>query len=210
MQVDERNLVDAGDSEDLSYEDRIQMYWMENKGFVIGCITLLALLVIGFNGMKMVVAHTQAKIQDEYARSVQNGTLESFAQEHSGKSLGSLAALQVADTAYTENNYSKAADFYTLALEYSGNDILKGRASLGRAFATFYGGDNEQGLAQLRSITADNSLPQTIRSEAAYHLAVDADVSGDKEAFHSYANQIIDTANAGQWLQRIQIYQQSR
>ena len=29
--VDERNLVDVQESEEISVEDRITMYWMENK-----------------------------------------------------------------------------------------------------------------------------------------------------------------------------------
>jgi len=207
MQVDERNLVDADESEDLSFEDRAHVYWMENKGFITGCIILLALLIIGFNGMKMYVAYSEEKIQDAYAEALANEALDGFAKEHSDKSLGALAALEVADSAYTAEEYGKAIEFYAIAEGATGNDILLGRARLGLAFATFYNGSADEGLAQLRAVAADNSLPSAARNEAAYHLAVDANVAGDTDAYESYAEQITSSASAGQWQQRMQMYQ---
>ncbi|MEC8220025.1 MAG: hypothetical protein VX014_05295, partial [Verrucomicrobiota bacterium] len=45
--VDERNLVDIQASKEISVEDSISIYWMENKKFISSCIFLLALLIIG-------------------------------------------------------------------------------------------------------------------------------------------------------------------
>lgn len=210
MQVDERNIIDTEESEELSFEDRIHMYWMDNKGFITGCITLLALLIIGYNGMKIYVAYAEDKIQAAYAEATANGALEVFAKEYSDKPLGGVAALSVADAAYTSGEHAGAAEYYALAQNAVESDILKGRANIGLAFATYYNGDAEKGMALLRSVAADSSLPGPIRAEAAYHLAVEADVAGDDKAFESYAAQIAASETASQWKQRMQVYQRQR
>ncbi|MGB0743132.1 MAG: tetratricopeptide repeat protein [Opitutales bacterium] len=210
QQVDERNLIDAEDSEELSFEDRIHMYWMENKAFISGCITVLALLIIGFNGMKMYVSYSEGAIQSAYTAAKANETLPAFAKEYSDKPLGGLAALRVADEAYSSEDYATAAEYYAIALAAVSNDILMGRAKLGLAFATFHNGSPDEGLAQLRATAADSTLPGPIRTEAAYHLAVEADVSGDTASFESYAEQVASSATAGQWQQRMQMYQMQR
>lgn len=210
QQVDERHLIDTEESEDISFEDRIHLYWMENKGFISGCVLVLALAIIGFNGMKIYVSHAESEIQSAYAEAMAGGNLEAFARDYSNKALGGLAALEVADAAYAAEDYVKAAEYYAMVPDAMENDILLGRARVGLAFATFYKGENEKGMAQLREIASDNSLPSAIRAEAAYHLAVHADVSGDETAFENYAQQVANSSAAGQWQQRMQIYRQQR
>ena len=53
--VDERNLVDVHESEEISVEDRISMYWMENKSFISSCIFVLALFIISFKEIPTLV-----------------------------------------------------------------------------------------------------------------------------------------------------------
>ena len=72
--VDERNLVDVEESEEISLEDRISMYWMENKGFISSCIFVLALLIIALNGMHMYKSHAEAGLQNAYAEAIANET----------------------------------------------------------------------------------------------------------------------------------------
>ncbi|HKK17161.1 MAG TPA: hypothetical protein VJ952_00655 [Opitutales bacterium] len=210
MQADDRHLIDAEESEDISFEDRLHLYWMDNKGFITGCITVLALVIIGFNGMKIYVSYAEDKIQSAYNEAVADDSLASFAREYSDKALGGIAALDVADTAFSSEDYTTAVEYYAMAQDALENDILLGRAKIGHAFATYYNGETENGLARLREIAADNSLPEAIRSEAAYHLAVQADVSGDTTAFENYAAQIAGSSSAGQWQQRMQVYQRQQ
>lgn len=210
QQVDERHLIDTEESEDISLEDRIHLYWMDNKGFISGCILVLALAIIGFNGMKIYVSYAEDKLQSAYTEAMADDALETFAKEHSDKALGGLAALDVADGAYASENYAKAAEYYSMVPDSMENDILLGRAKIGLAFATYYSGEAEKGLAQLREIASDNSLPGAIRAEAAYHLAVNADVAGDDTAFENYAEQVASSSAANQWQQRMQVYRQQR
>lgn len=210
QQADERNLIDAEESEEVSFEDRIHLYWMDNKAFISGCIAVLALLIIGFNGMKIYVSYAENKLQSSYAEASANDSLEDFAKAYSSKPLGGLAALEVADEAYLAEDYATAIEFYDIALDSVDNDLLLGRANVGQAFAAYYNGDEEKGLAQLRALATDSSLPEAIRAQAAYHLAINADVSGDEEAYENYASQVTSSSTAGQWQRRMELYQQQR
>lgn len=206
--VDERNLVDVEESEEISVEDRISMYWMENKGFISACIFVLALCIIAFNGMRMYKGHADAKIQAAYAEAVENDTLADFAQANSNKDLGGLAALTVADQAYTAGEFEKALNFYRIAVDALADNILAGRARLGQAFANFYHGNKEAALSQLVEIATDSSLAEVARAEAAYHLAVEADVAGRTEEYDRYVAQIQASPIATQWQQRLAMYEQ--
>lgn len=206
--VDERHLIDAGESEEVSLEDRISIYWMENKAFISGCICVLALLIIGYNGMRIYKQHAEGQIQAAYAEAMANETLADFAQAHANKDLGGLAALTVADEAYGAEDFEQALEFYSIAADALAGNILEGRALIGQAFALFYQGQESEALAQLAAIAADGSLPEAARAEAAYHLAVEADVAGRSEEYDRYVAQIQASPRASQWQQRLAMYEQ--
>ena len=206
--VDERNLVDVEKSEEISLEDRISMYWMENKSFISSCIFVLALLIIVLNGMRMYKSQAEVELQNTYAEATANETLADFAQANSNKDLGGLAALTVADQAYSAKEFNKALNFYGIAAEALANNFLSGRALLGQAFANFYIGNEEAALVQLAEIAANNSLAEVARAEAAYHLAVEADVANRTEEYNRYIAQIQASPLAIQWQQRVSLYEQ--
>lgn len=206
--VDERNLVDVEKSEEISLEDRISMYWMENKSFISSCIFVLALLIIVLNGMRMYKSHAEVELQNTYAEATANETLADFAQANSNKDLGGLAALTVADQAYSAKEFNKALNFYGIAADALATNFLSGRALLGQAFANFYIGNEEAALVQLAEIAANNSLAEVARAEAAYHLAVEADVANRTEEYNRYIAQIQASPLAIQWQQRISLYEQ--
>ena len=209
--VDERNLVDVEKSEEISFEDRISMYWMENKGFVGSCILVFALFIIGFNGMRMYRSHAESTLQIAYSKAIANETIADFAQANSNKDLGGLAALTVADQAYSAKEFNKALNFYGIAADALATNFLSGRALLGQAFANFYIGNEEAALVQLAEIAANNSLAEVARAEAAYHLAVEADVANRTEEYNRYIAQIQASPIATQWQQRLAAYgQQAR
>lgn len=208
QQIDERNLIDLELADEISIEDRISIYWMENKSFILGCITALALVIIGINGARMYQGYATEKLQAEYAIAQSEGTLAQFAQAHTNKPLGGLAALSTADQAFSDQDYAQALEFYGIAAGALGENILIGRALLGHAFALYYNGQPDEGLAQLNSIAADSKLPDSARAEAAYHLAIEADLAGRNAEFDSYVAQINAMELAGQWQQRLSYYQQ--
>lgn len=202
-QIDERNLVDLEDSEKISFEDRAAIYWSENKGFLVKCILILALAIIGFQGMRILKENKEAKIQSKYLAAHSSNALEDFVDTYGNKPLGGFAALVIADDAYTEENYEKALEFYTSASSTLKDPTLSGRASMGQAFALYNTGKIEEGLAKLNTITANTNLSEAIRIEAAYHLAVEAHTTGRNEDFANYARQIENAEFASQWQQRL-------
>ena len=206
--VDERNLVDVQESEEISIEDRISMYWMENKGFISSCIVMLALFIIGFNGMRMYQSHSESTLQIAFAKALANETIADFAQANSNKDLGGLAALSVADQAYSAKEFEKALNFYSIAADALATNFLAGRALLGQAFANFYMGNEDTALAQLANIAANSKLAEVARAEAAYHLAVEADVADRSEVYDRYIAQIQASPIATQWQQRAAAYEQ--
>lgn len=206
--IDERNLIDVEDSEEISIEDRVSIYWMENKGFISGCVFVLALLIIAFNGMRIYKNHAEAKLQAAYAEAVASETLADFAQANANKDLGGLAALTVADEAYTAEDFEKALNFYSIAADALSGNVLEGRARVGQAFANFYNGNQDAALAQLADIAADSSLAEVARAEAAYHLAIEADVAGRTDEYDRYVAQIQASSIATQWQQRLMMYEQ--
>lgn len=203
QQVDERNLIDLEDSAAISFEDRVTIYWQENKGFLIGCILILLLIVVGYQGMRILKEQREIALQNEYMEAITNDTLADFAHTYNVKALGGFAALKVADAAYTNENYEEAIEFYDLAVAALEDPILTGRARLGQAFALYYGGKTEEGLARLNAIAADNTLAETIRAEAAYHLAIEAHAAGRTAQFSGYVAQINNSKFAVQWQQRL-------
>lgn len=208
--VDERHLVELEESVEISFEDRASVYWIENKSFIIGCITVLFLVVAGYQSMRIFKDRAEVAFQAEYAEAEANEALADFAIANSNKELGGFAALSTADAAYTAEDYAKALEFYNLAASALTDPALAGRAQLGQAFALYQTGSTDEGLAKLNAITADTSLAEGARAEAAYHLAVEADTTGNTAEFESFAAQINDSALAGPWQQRLAYYQQQQ
>ena len=63
-------------------------------------------------------------------------------------------------------------------------------------------------MVQLAEIAANNSLAEVARAEAAYHLAVEADVANRTEEYNRYIAQIQASPLAIQWQQRVSLYEQ--
>lgn len=206
--IDERHLIDLEDAAAHSLEDRIRIYWMEHNGLLSGCLVVLLLLVVAYQGMRLLKEHREHTLQTEYAAADTDKALAAFATTHSDKELGGFAALSTADAAYEDGDYPHALEWYTLATAALKQPVLAGRARLGQAFALYQAGDTEQGLAKLRALNADTSLAAAARAEAAYHLAIEADTAGRSTEFDSLATQIKDSPMAGQWQQRLSDYQQ--
>ncbi|MGC6455090.1 MAG: hypothetical protein ACON39_08205 [Coraliomargaritaceae bacterium] len=206
--ADDRNLIDTEESVELSIEDKISLYWAENKSFIAGSLAVLVLLLVGINGVKMYAAGKRIDLQNTYITAAAEGTLDEFARENSGSALGGFAALTQADAAYSEGSFERAGDLYELALQGLEESILFGRARLGQAFAAYQNGSSEEGVALLNAIHSDASLPSAILAESAYHLAVHAYAEEDFATFQSFASRIKTLDESGQWQRRIATYEQ--
>ena len=168
-------MIDLDDSVELSFEDRVQIYWLENRSFIYGCITLLLIILVGYQSLRILKNHRATELQDAYIEATESTEmLAEFAQGNSDTKLGGFAALLAGDSAYSDGDYELAVKYYDLAAESLADNFLSGRAQIGSAFAHFYSGLEEEAIGKLKMISANNALPETIRTEAAYHLAVNA------------------------------------
>ena len=205
--IDERNLVDAEESTEFSFEDRVALYWMENKSSVISSILFLIVAIALFNGFRIYGGYSEEKLQANYSSALNNEQLDSFAVANPNLAIGGFAALSVADAAFEDKDYSRASEFYKLAASSLQGNILAGRAALGIAFST-YQSEKEEGLKQLDSISSNALYSDSTKAEAVYHLAVDALNDGKVEAFDSLLAQISEFKAGSQWSQRLEYYQQ--
>lgn len=208
VNVDERNLVDAEGSADLAFEDRISMYWLENKSFVTGCIVLLALIIVGFNGTRIYQNYASEQQAADYQTALTEDSLAGFAGNYSELTLGGFAALKVADAAYLEEDFTRALEFYTEASSILVGTPLADRAQLGQALAQYKNGDNETALTALEALANNPAATEGIRAEAAYYLAITAFSEGRTEDFKNFADQVNSFEQASRWQQRLFAYSQ--
>jgi predicted negative regulator of RcsB-dependent stress response len=208
VNVDERNLVDAEGAADLAFEDRVAMYWLENKSFVTGCIVLLALVIIGFNGTRIYQDYVSEQQAASYQEAVTGDTLAEFAGDHSQLALGGFAALKVADTAYEAEDFTRAIEYYTKASSILAGTPLADRAQLGEALAQYKNGDSESALTILEALAGNLASTEGIRAEAAYYLAITAFSEGRTDDFKNFADQVNSLEQARQWQQRLFAYSQ--
>ncbi len=209
QQIDERNLIDLEDAAEISFEDKMNVYWMENKGFILTCILILFVAVIGFQGARIFIQHNETAHREAYAEARTNETLAEFAKKNSDSALGAFAALDIADEAYEAKEFLKAKEFYSIAASGLKGTLLEGRALIGQAFAQYSAGEQSDGLALLAAISANSDLSQASRAEAAYHMAIEADAAGRTDEFESYVAQIEEFNMVPQWQQRLSYYQES-
>lgn len=193
--------VDASIAE-LTAEERIISYWRNNKSSIIGAIIISAFVIIGVQGYKIAEQKAESELQTAYEVAKLNDTLESFIENHSETVLGGFAALELANTAYEDSDYTKALQFYTTAENALGAHPLKDKASIGIAF-TRYQINPEDGLSALESLLGDSNILESVRAEAGYILLVDAKSKGDEAKVKAFAETINAFENAGSWKFRI-------
>ena len=202
--IDERNLIDAEESADIAFEERVSMYWMENKVFVSSCIAVLALVIIGVNGVRIYGDYAAEKQQSLYQEAKASNTLASYAIDYPTLDLGGFAALQAADAAYEAAAYDVARENYARAVTALKDPVLVSRAQLGHAFATNELGESEAARDELHALVAGPETAGIIRAEALYYLALHAHLENRDDDFANLAEQIEGLGQAGPWQQRLQ------
>jgi len=205
--VDERSFVDTGESADLSLEDRFQIYWQENRGFIIGCIVLLVLFVGGYQGLSVYQDHRETQLQKAYANADSPEALNAFAKKRADTEIGAFASLRSADAAFEAGAFQKAERRYARAANALADTPMAGRAQLGQAFAIHEAGDREAGLEKLRSLLNNPEIPNGIRAEAAYHLALHAQAEGESDTFEQLRSRLENMEDGAQWAQAVSRYQ---
>lgn len=187
---------------EMSAEERINTYWSNNKSSIIGAIIISAIVIISVQGFKIAEQKAESERETAYEVAKLENSLENFIETYAETVLGGFAALELANDAYEDSDYTKALQYYTTAENALSKHPLKDKASIGIAF-TRYQMDSFEGLSALESLFADSNKLESVRAEAGYILLVDAKSKGDEAKVKAFAKTINAFENAGNWKFRI-------
>ena len=183
-------------------EEQISAYWEKNQSSILTAIAIAAIVIVGFQGYKIMQAQAEEELQSAYREASDAGSLDAFIDSYPETTLAGFAALESAHLAYAEEDYATALELYEKAARALPENQMLGKARLGIAFA-HYQIDLAKGLSLLDSLLADSMLLESVRAEAAYVLAAHAKTEGDLEKAKSYAEMVQSFENAGSWSFRI-------
>jgi tetratricopeptide (TPR) repeat protein len=202
--VDERNLIDASASVSISFEDRVRIYWDENRGFIVGSLIALLLIVIGYQGMVAFQNSRERAVRNEFALIGDDmDNRIAFVERRGNTPQGGFAALAIADKFYADGDYTEASAYYQKAILALGDIPLAGRGHLGNAMSLLRSGDVAQGKAMFEQIANNSKLPQAIQAEAVFHLAIIALGNDDRQELESRAEQLETMPYAQIWQNRL-------
>jgi len=179
---DERkSMVLNKDLKDLEFEDKVWLWWRDNKNFVIFTVFVAFAIIIGVQGWRWFENQQTIAVQKAYLTVTDNDSLLAFAQENASSPLAGVAALRLADEAYDAGNFVQSADFYAKASESLANTTMFSRARLGLAFALLNADKIEEGKKALQEIVNDKTAHRAFHAQASYHLGVLTFDEGGKE-----------------------------
>jgi len=181
----------------------VQSFWEKNRSLVLMLCAAVLLAIVGYQGMGYLNAARDRNAQEDYAKAAGSPErLASFAAEHSGHALASVALLQTADAKYSAGDFGAAAAGYQQATAALTNSTLKARARLGFAVSKLNAGDQTAAETELKALSADVSVDKNIRAEAASHLATLASEAGRTDEVRQWLDQVDKLDPAGIWAQR--------
>jgi hypothetical protein len=200
---DDRKFVPAATSPaGLDLEDRVHLFWSQNKQTVLIVIAAVFLGIIAKGGWEYYTNQKELGVQQEFAAANTPEKLKAFAAAHAGHALAGVAQLQLADQAYAAGKSAEAAAAYTQALTRLPAGPLASRAKLGSAMSSLQAGKTAEGETALKQIVADAAQPKGTRAEAAYHLASLAQSQGHNDDARKLCDQVSQIDPSGSWMQR--------
>ncbi|CAM2944371.1 tetratricopeptide repeat protein [Rariglobus hedericola] len=200
---DDRNLVSIDENYLApTFEDRLRIFWSKNSRSVLAACALVLVVILGKGAYEVIHARQEKAVAADYAAATTDDQLKSFVASHGDHILGGLAQLRLADQAYAAGNFADARSAYDKAAGILKSDTFGQRARLGSAIAAVQTGANADGEAALKQISADLSFGKVIRSEATYHLASMAAVTGNTAEAVRLIEQVTVIDPEGQWADR--------
>jgi len=201
---DDRNLVEIDDAfAEADLEDRMWLYWQQNKVGIIAAIVIAILGVVGVNTWKMMQADQKLAMQADYNAAIgDTEQLRSFGEANRSTLLGGLALLEAADDQYAAGEYTAAAELYSQSLEPLQESVVVYRARLGLAVSQIKSGQLDLGKNTLQSLLDASSALASIRAEAAVELAQIELANGNRDAAKALLQRVEDLPYAEYWKAR--------
>ncbi|MGE9289499.1 MAG: tetratricopeptide repeat protein, partial [Puniceicoccales bacterium] len=140
---------------DGAFDDPLHDWWQKNgKSLLAGAVIVIVGTAIVF-GFRIYRQNQEKAIQVAYNEAVVAGSLDSFARANASYSLGGVAALQTANTAFESADWDQALEFYKLAAEGLKGNPLAGKARLGIAVTQSELGNDAEARKILSALAND-------------------------------------------------------
>lgn len=182
-----------------SVEEQLLVYWNRHKSQIVLGISVVVVLIIGFQISKWWSAKAISDRGQAYAEASDDAQKQAFADDNSGSDLGGIAYLELADSAYSEAEYSSAVSLYEKAFKAFEMIEFKQRAHLGLAMSRLQAGEEGNASKDLQSIADNAEYSDAARGEALYQLSVIDWQNGDFVSMLAHQDRIDGLVNAGNW-----------
>ena len=201
---DDRNLVAVDATTAVSFEDKINLFWKNNRTAVLAICGLVVVGIVGKGVWDYLARQREADIGKAYAAATTPEQLKSFGAAHDGHTLAGIAQLRLADEAYTAGKSADAITGYEKAAAVLKTGPLAVRAKMGRALAKVQAGRTADATADLKQMADDANQFKSVRAEAAYHLTGLAVEAGNAAEAQKLVDQLmqIDPDPQKSWTQR--------
>lgn len=199
---DDRKFVVVDDTNSVTFEDKLQLFWKKNGTAVLILCGLVLVGILGKGGYEYMQAQKEKDVEQEYAAATTPDALKTFASAHAGHPLAGVAQLSIADQAYAAGKWADAQTAYDVAASTLKTGPLATRAQFGRAMARLQAGKNAEATTDLQQIANDSTLTKEIRSEALYDLTSLAVDAKDNDGAKKYSEQALSVEPQGMWAKR--------
>ena len=201
---DDRNLVAVDATTAIAFEDKLHLFWKNNRTTVLALCALIVAGIVGKGLWDHLARGKEADIGKAYAAATTTEQLKSFSAAHDGHTLAGIAHLRMADEAYTAGKSADAITAYDKAAGVLKTGPLAVRAKMGRALTKVQTGKTAEATAELKQIADDANQFKSVRAEAAYHLTGLAVEAGNATEAQKLVDQLmqIDPDPQKSWTQR--------
>ncbi len=206
-QTKSQNLDEALATSDL--DDQLVVFWNRYKNQLVLVVLVALATIVGIQGEKWWSAKSLHDRSAAYSTATTEVEKEAFADKNARRNIGGAAYLELADKAYSDEEFSKAGDLYEKAMRALDLIPLEQRAHLGLALATLQAGNTEHGLERLQAVANHGDYLDAAKAEALYHLSVMEWERANFPAMLDYHDQIDELVNPGLWQLKAQSLQRT-
>ena len=206
-QTKSQKLDEALAASDL--DDQLVVFWNRYKNQVVLLLLVALATIVGVQVAKWWSAKSMGDRSAAYSIATTEAEKEAFADKNSRRNIGGAAYLELADMAYSDGEFSKAAGLYEKAFQALDLILLKQRSHLGLALANLQAGNTEDAVESLQAAANNGDYLDAAKAEALYHLSV---IEWEKANFASmldYHDQIDRLGNPGLWQSKAQALQRT-
>lgn len=202
--ADDRNLVEiSSDSNAISFEDRVYLWWKKNARRVyLLLIVLVAAIAVWFIAQWNQQAR-EVTIQQEYQAAQTPEQQEEFTQRYPGHSLSGVIWKTRGDEAFQSKDYALAAEYLGKAAPVL-DGITSWYARLGLGASLLQAGQSAEGIKVLEELGYSPEIPASFRAQAFWQLAIHYWAEGDYTKLETNLEQVQDMDIDGVFIQEIQ------